>query len=123
MRPEDALQMSICDYLKQALPSTAWFCSIPNGAVLAGDKTQRMRQMAKLKATGLRVGAPDLFVINEGAFIAIEVKAGNGKASDAQLATADDVWKAGGVYGICRSINDVQALLSHCGVLLRARAA
>lgn len=33
-----------------------------NGTVLAGDAKARARQMASLKATGLRNGAPDLFL-------------------------------------------------------------
>ena len=36
--------------------------AIPNGAHLAGDDKSRAIQMVKLKATGLRVGAPDLLL-------------------------------------------------------------
>ena len=36
--------------------------AIPNGAHLAGDTKARSIQMAKLKAAGLRVGAPDLLL-------------------------------------------------------------
>ena len=36
--------------------------AIPNGAQLAGDDKGRAIQMVKLKATGLRVGAPDLLL-------------------------------------------------------------
>lgn len=36
--------------------------SIPNGAYLAGDETQRARQMERLKRTGLAPGAADLFL-------------------------------------------------------------
>lgn len=41
------------------LPSFALY-AVPNGAVLAGDASKRARQMARLKASGLRVGILDL---------------------------------------------------------------
>lgn len=36
---------------------------VPNGAHLAGGKLARIKQMAALKADGLRVGFPDLLVL------------------------------------------------------------
>jgi len=37
--------------------------AVANGALLRGDKWTRARQMAQLKKTGLRPGAPDLVII------------------------------------------------------------
>ena len=61
--------------------------SLPNGAHLAGDGRQRAIQMHKLKATGLRVGAPDLLLaiaagMAHGLFI--ELKRLDGKLSAEQ---------------------------------------
>lgn len=39
-----------------------WLFAVPNGAFLAGDKLARVKQMAKLKKSGLKVGVADLFL-------------------------------------------------------------
>lgn len=111
MRAEDALQQSVCDYLDNALPRASWYTAIPNGAVLAGDKAARGRQMNRLKRTGLKPGAPDLFVVHDGRFLAIELKAGTGKLSEAQERTCDAIVGAGGGYTVARSVDAVEAFL------------
>jgi len=120
-RPEDILQKSVCGHLDVALPSSAWYCSIPNGSVLAGDPQQRGRQMNKLKSTGLKVGAPDLVICWSGRFIGIELKAGKGALSDNQKDVSDKITLAGGFWSCCRSLADVEAFLMMLGVPLRAR--
>ena len=120
MRPEDALQQQVCSYLEQALPRASYWCAIPNGAVLAGDKAARGRQMSRLKKTGLRPGAPDLIVLHDGRLLAIELKAGAGKLSDAQEAACDAIVEAGGGYTVARSIDDVERYLRSYDVPLRA---
>lgn len=121
MRPEDLLQKSVCEHLDVALPSSAWYCSVPNGSVLAGDPQQRGRQMNKLKATGLKVGAPDLVICWNGRFIGIELKVGKGALSDNQWKVSDRITLAGGLWSVCRSLGDVEAFLDMIGVPLRAR--
>jgi hypothetical protein len=71
-----------------ALLVADFLISIPNGSVLAGDPGQRARQMNKLKATGLRVGAYDLFLAYpvppfSGLWIEMKTQKG-GQVSDAQ---------------------------------------
>lgn len=121
MRPEDALQQQVCSYLEQSLPRASYWAAIPNGSVLAGDKAARGRQMNRLKRTGLRPGAPDLFVVHDGRFLAIELKAGAGKLSDAQEAACDAIVAAGGGYTVARSVDAVERFLADHGVPLRAR--
>lgn len=120
MRPEDQLQASICQFLDRALPDDAWYCAIPNGSVLAGAPAKRAMQMNKLKRTGLKVGAPDLFVVYGGFFYAIELKAGKGKQSDSQQSVAGEINHAGGYYSIVRSLEECEAFLLAMCVPLRA---
>lgn len=121
-RIEDGLQAAICRYLAHALPLTAWYCSIPNGAVLAGDKEQRARQMHRMKAMGLRVGAPDIFIVWQGKFIGLEVKTATGQLEKSQRDASDAITLAGGLWSVVRSIDEVEAFLSMLGMPLKARA-
>lgn len=121
MRPEDALQQQVCSYLERALPRASYWCAIPNGAVLAGDKASRGRQMNRLKRTGLKPGAPDLIVLHDGRLLAIELKASAGKVSEAQAKTCDTIVNAGGGYTVARSVDDVERYLLSHAVPLRAR--
>lgn len=117
MRAEDRLQASLCQFLSAVLPEDAWLCSIPNGF----NKTKAAAGIAK--ATGLRAGAPDLLVIHGGRPIFIELKTEKGRLSPAQKATAIDIDIAGGLWSVCRSIDDVSAFLTRCDVPLRGRVA
>lgn len=121
MRSEDALQAAVCAYLERALPLASWWAAIPNGAVLAGDGKARAMQMAKLKRTGLRPGAPDLIVLHDGRLLAIELKAPGGSVSAAQAAACDAIVLAGGAYVVARSVEDVERYLAAHDVPLRAR--
>lgn len=120
MRPEDKLQASICQFLDRALPSDAWHCAIPNGSVLAGTPAKRAMQMNKLKRTGLKVGAPDLFVVYRGQFYALEVKSAKGVVSDNQKIAATDIRLSGGAYSIVKSVEDAETELLAWGIPLRA---
>ena len=62
--------------------------AVPNGASLAGNNLQRMKQAARLKAEGMRPGVSDLILMipSKGYHgFAIEMKYGKNKASKAQL--------------------------------------
>lgn len=55
------------------------------------------------------VGAPDIFVIKNGAIYGLEVKAPKGKQNENQIAFQEGFEKAGGKYYVVRSLEDVQA--------------
>ncbi len=120
-RTESALQAAICRYLDRALPSTSWYAAVPNGSVLAGGAEQRARQMARLKATGLKPGCPDLVLCWNGRFIGMEVKTDTGRLSDKQKDCSDAITLAGGLWTVVRSVEEVQSFLDMIGVPLRAR--
>ena len=71
---------------------------IPNGAFLGGDKRQRARQMARLKAEGLQPGAADyLLAHSNGKFpgMFLEIKALNKKPTKDQIEFLDDMRSEG----------------------------
>jgi len=101
MRPEAAIQREIRNALAQLGFEAV---HVPNGAVLAGEREKRSRQMANLKRDGLRVGMPDLLVYGRGGRIGhIEVKAGAGKQTPAQQAVQAWLEEWGHRYAVCRS--------------------
>jgi len=54
---------------------------------------------------------PDMVGQRVAVFTAIEVKKPTGKVTEAQQNFVDQVQKAGGIAGICRSVQDAEALL------------
>ena len=56
-------------------------------------------------------GTPDILACHEGTFIGIEVKTSTGTPTDLQVYTIDKINEAKGVAGICRSVEDAEALL------------
>jgi len=117
MRPEDDFQAIVVAYLRLSLPKCSWFCAVPNGSVLAGDKKRRGMQMNRLKKTGLIVGAPDLILCHDGRFLAIELKLPKTKLTDSQEIVEDAITLAGGGFAVCRSLDDVKRQLGEWGVI------
>lgn len=60
---------------------------------------------------GLCVGSSDLIGIHRGRFIAVEVKAKTGRVRPEQQRFIDAVNRAGGIAGVCRSVEDALALI------------
>ena len=56
-------------------------------------------------------GVPDIICVLDGLFVGIEVKTPKTYQNEAQKRFEDAVVKAGGVYIVARSIDDVEALL------------
>lgn len=113
MRPEAAIQLQIRKYI-----AAAGFHSVhvPNGAVLAGDRYKRARQMSALKRDGLMPGFPDLLVYGSGQRIGhIEVKTPKGPVSDNQEAAQAWLEGLGHHYAVCRSVDDTAAALKLWG--------
>ena len=59
----------------------------------------------------MRAGIPDIISCYKGRFIGLEVKDGNNTASELQKAHGRQIVKAGGIFGIVYSVEDVQKLL------------
>ncbi len=72
---------------------------------------------------GLRAGTPDIVLCWKGRLVGIELKAGRGRVSPAQVETHDAITLAGGVVTTCRTLDEVMDLLATLGVPSRARSA
>lgn len=119
MRPEDALQQAAVRLLRLA---GLTFTAPNNGAFLAGDAKQRAIRGAKMKSMGASPGCPDLLIFDtpdvRGYYrcgLAIELKAGpKGVVSALQKQWHDDLRQCGWRVEVCRSIDDVTAILHEC---------
>lgn len=117
-KPEEILHRAVADFLAKALRPPTWWSTFPagGGGVVRG---------ANLKAMGLRAGVPDLlifhpqFVLGMAAgciVVGAELKAGRNGTTEEQDETMADLMIAGAHCGVCRSIEDVAALLRRHGV-------
>jgi hypothetical protein len=113
---EAAIQRQVRDYLAACGIDSIHFA---NGAVLAGDKVARAKQINKLKAAGMVKGAADLILFDR-RFVRrvgfMEVKAESGRVSPDQIRfgeIATGVW--GLPYAVVRSVVDARESLNEWG--------
>ncbi len=107
--PEQELQRTVAEYLDSALPPAVFWTSIPAG----GGGSVRG---AIIKDTGYRAGTPDILLIYRGWAFLIELKAENGRLSDAQRRVHLELKDAQAPVAVCRSLDDVRVTLSQMGV-------
>lgn len=68
----------------------------------------------KLKGMGVRKGVADFILLRNFCPIALELKAKDGKQSEDQKGF-EDAWTAqGGVYYLCKDIDDVRDIINIC---------
>lgn len=113
---EFRLSCVVADYLARALPADACWTHFPAG------EARNAITGARLKRMGLQRGWPDYLVIFQGRLIGIELKAPEtkGRLSAEQLIVAEGFRHNGFGWGLCRSLDDVEALLRGAGVPLVA---
>jgi len=114
--PEENLQRAVAQYLDVALPEGAVHFHVPNG----GGRTQA--EGGALKAQGVKPGVPDHVVLYRGRVVFLELKASNGRVSQAQQAMHNALRDAGFPVLVCRSVEEVADSLRSV-VPLRARQA
>lgn len=61
----------------------------------------------------LEHGIPDIIACYKGRFIGIEAKEPGNKPSELQLAHGRQIKKAGGIFGVCYSLDDVKKLIEN----------
>lgn len=111
---EAALHRAVWQYLQLALPDDAVAFHPANG------EARNPVTAARLKGMGVVPGVPDLVLIWKGRAIGIELKTARGRVSPSQKAMAERWTLAGGLYHVCRSVEDVEEFLACCGVPLHA---
>lgn len=121
-RPEQSLQIDVAKYLRVALRSPTYWSAIGHGG---GGRVRG----AILKRMGVQAGVPDLLVMHPVAranntmgcwLVGIELKAAQGRLSEAQKATRKAFEDAGGIYHVARSLDDVAGFLKGVGIPLYA---
>ncbi len=116
---EESLQRAVADYLAWCVPAPPdgpWWTAV-------NPIPAKSRAAAGIsRAMGLRAGTPDLVLCWRGRLIGIELKAGHGRTSSAQIERHDEITLAGGVVTTCRSLHEVAAFLATLGVPSRAGA-
>lgn len=98
-----------------------WMHSIPNGAVLAGDRKKRAIQMSSLKATGLKPGVWDVFLpLPKHGYhgLYIEMKVGKNKLSDLQHEFGDYVHKNGYLTATCYDWEEAKQVITEYAELV-----
>lgn len=106
-RPEEQLHRAVVQLLQvYQNRGLLTFCHVPNGG-------RRMQAEAGvLKALGTTPGVPDLLIwAADGRSFSVELKAGAGKLSPAQLAWHETVSSLGHRVYVCRSLDDVERCL------------
>jgi VRR-NUC domain len=116
-QPELALHRAVAEFLRLCVPpppAGPWWTH-PHGE---GRRSKTDAGLAK--AMGQQAGTPDLIFCSNGRFLAVELKAPDGRLSPAQEFTHASIRAAGGVVMVCRSLDDVVTVLTAIGVPVRA---
>ena len=107
-QPERQLQKDAFEFMALALPADAFFTAIPGG-----DRGVTL-------TPGYTTGTPDALVLWRGISVFPEFKAKRGRVSELQAWAHVQITMAGGYVGVCRSIEELEALLRKAGIPLRA---
>lgn len=113
---EEALQKSVVEYLRWALPSDAVCWATPNQR---GTRARWENEL--LKAMGVLSGYPDLSVLHQGHLVCIELKAPGRTNSGVQKAVHGRLRDAGAHVHTCHSLGEVATVLELEGIPLKAR--
>ena len=114
-QPERSLHRTVAYYLDIALPRDVYWYPVPNGAHMGS----RMHAAMMIATGQLQSGVPDIGLVIKGRAVFIELKAGKNKPTPDQLQAHLDITLAGGVVGVCYSIDDVRDFLELIGVKLK----
>lgn len=109
MKPESAIQIAVRAQIKAlGFESVA----VPNGSVLAGNASQRARQVNAMKRDGMLVGFADLVVLGSAGRVGfMEIKREGTYQTPAQKSCQSWLESLGHHYTVCRSAQDAKEAL------------
>lgn len=119
IKSEHSLQVTCVKWFRLKYPKLKLLLfSIPNGAVLAGNKMQRIRQWNKLKAEGVTKGVSDLILLvssGELSGLCIEMKttAKHSKQSKEQKQFEEQVINQGFGYAMPRTFDEFRDVIDN----------
>lgn len=114
--PEERLQRAVVQYLTLSMPDDVFWYHCPNG------EYRSKRTAARLKLMGVMPGVPDLcFVLRSGRAAFIELKAPKKGLSKVQKEAKSVIDGAGGMFAMCRTLEEVEKTLTDWGVQMNIK--
>lgn len=108
---EESLQIAVVNYLRWKAHGRYRVLAIPNGGHMSAIMGARRKRMGSV------AGAPDLMLQLEGGrVIEIELKARKGRQSESQWQWQEESERLGVRYYVCRSLEDIDAVLRREGM-------
>ena len=117
---EHSLQRAAVDYLSAAIAPPGICRDGSMWHAVDHANARDARAGAERKGRGVVAGIADLLLIRGGRLHGIELKAGRGKQSRAQVDYMYALIAAGGTYAVVRDLADLEFALRSWGVPLRA---
>jgi hypothetical protein len=109
--PEAAIQRAVFEHLRIRPAAGVFAFHCPNGGY------RRPIEGAILKGLGVVAGVPDIIAIKDGRTYALELKAPGGRLTDNQLATHNNLTRAGVHVAVADNLDDALRLLEGWGML------
>ncbi len=116
-RPEQQIQMAIIEHLHWRAVPGLWFTHFPAGGY------RRPVEARIFKGLGTKSGVPDLLLIHSGQLFALELKAENGRLSQAQHDTHAAMRAAGALVEVAIGLDAALDQLQRWGLLGRSSSA
>ena len=110
--PESEIHERVIEHLRTYAKPGVWFWHTANGG------KRSVQWAAKLKRMGVLPGVPDILLYYRREFFGLELKAANGRPTEAQLAFLAGITKQGAHGCVCYSIDSAIAVLKTWGILL-----
>jgi hypothetical protein len=110
-RLEQQFQIALVEHLRWRAPRDMWWCHYPSGG------RRNAVEAAILKSMGTKPGVPDLLLVKDGKFFALELKVLGGRLSRAQVECHEDLRRAGAMVDVATGIDESLKILTEWGAL------
>jgi hypothetical protein len=111
-RPEDEIQRAVFQHIRARGVAGLVAFHVPNGG------KRKPIEAAILKGLGVRAGVSDIIAVHQGKIFALELKAEDGRPTEAQIAFLSDFEKAGAFTAMPRGLDAALATLEAWGLLI-----